>query len=58
MSNQIQLNEDTTITLDYTDILSIFGTTKLIKSVGSLTLSKWAVEIEGRLESKLKNSSE
>ncbi|MDN5845329.1 MAG: hypothetical protein L0H53_03545 [Candidatus Nitrosocosmicus sp.] len=59
MSNQkIELNEDIKITLDYTDILSIFSSTKMIKQFDAPFIDKMATEIEDLLEKKLKDSTE
>lgn len=50
----MQLNEDTTITLDYNDILKVFANTKLIKMLNVKQITGWAEEIESVLEDKLK----
>lgn len=48
-----QLTEETKITLEYWDILKIFGNTKMIKMLGIPQVNRWAEEIEEVLEGKL-----
>jgi len=55
-SQKIELNEDTEITLNYTDILSIFGSLDLIKSYRIPPIEKLAKEIEVVIEEQAKKS--
>jgi hypothetical protein len=57
MSQKIELTEETKITLDYADILSIFSSTKMIKNYNVGPMDRFAVEIEKLLENKLVNSA-